>query len=537
MAFLISKINWYGGSGGCGQPSGCDDSQYFWWPNQGGSRITGHWDWIYDALDLGYRIVLGRRGEFGGMTYWYNAFVTHSGTSYVGSSAAASSYTHSPFWWVSTHAGPELSCISQYGAHTGMAVGTCAIIGCMDPLANNTNYQATQPCSGCCTYNYGCTDGSAWNHDPQAVIDDGSCVYRGCMDTSANNFCTNCTISNPAACTYNQPTVSLNRNPGSIIRGQSSTLSWSTNYANSGTISVINYSISPVSSGSRTVSPTSTTTYTLSVQGNGNTSASNSTTVTVYTPPTTSISVSPTTIPSNGQATLTWNTSGDASTAVISPSIGVSNPPLSSQQNVSPTSTTTWTITVTGLGGTASDSCTLTVLDPPTCSITASPNPLPFGGNITINYSSSNSTSLTLTPIYNISSANSSDATDTTMPTVTLLVNQSGTYTDTIDWTTYDGNPILNSVKYTITATGSGGTDVKSSGVIPTATDRTPDLIVIPDSGPLPPETEPVTSPKLDPMTSGLLVDDIDVPVEITANKPIKVDIDSSGNWQSVKQS
>ena len=535
MAFLISKINWYGGSGGCGRPSGCDDSQYFWWPGQGGSRISGHEDWVYDALDLGYRINLGRRGEFGGMYYWYNAFISDPGTVLpLGSTAGSSTYdpSRSPYWWVAHHAGPEQICIGQHGVHTGMAIGTCAIIGCMDPLANNTNYQATQPCSGCCTYNYGCTDGSAWNHDPAAVIDDGSCVYRGCMDTSANNFCTNCTISNPSACTYDQPTVSLNRSPGSIIRGQSSTLSWSTNYANSGIISMINYSISPVSSGSRTVSPTTSTTYTLTVYGNGGTSASNSTTVTVYTPPTVTLTVSPTTISSGQSATLQWNTSGDAGTAVISPSIGTSNPPMSSSATVSPTSTTTWTITVSGLGGTASDTATLTVLDPPSCSITASPNPLPFGSNVTVNYSSSLATSVTLTPTYTI------DGIATQMTAVSLPVNQSGTYTDTIDWVaTYNGVlKTLNSVKYTITATGAGGSDTSSTPTIPTATDRTPDLIAIPASGPLPPDTEPVTSPKLDPMTSALLVDDIDVPVEITANLPIKVDIDGSGNWQDVKQ-
>ena len=535
MAFLISKINWFGGSGGCGRPSGCDDTKYFWWPGQGGSRISGHEDWVYDALDLGYRLNLGRRGEFSGMYYWYMAFITDPATVMpLGPTAGSSTYdpARSPFWWVSTHAGPEQTCIGQLGVHTGMAIGTCAIVGCMDPLANNTNYQATQPCSGCCTYNYGCTDGSAWNHDPAAVIDDGSCVYRGCMDTSANNFCTNCTISNPSACTYTTPTVSLNRSPGSIIRGQSSTLSWNTNYANSGTISVINYSISPVSSGSRTVSPTTTTTYNLTVYGNGGTQASNSTTVTVYTPPTVSLSVSPTTISSGQSATLQWNTSGDAGQAVISPSIGTSNPPMSSSTTVSPTSTTTWTITVSGLGGTASDTATLTVLDPPSCSITASPNPLPFGSNVTINYSSSLSTSVTLTPTYTI------DGIATQMTAVSLPANQSGTYTDTIDWVaTYNGVlKTLNSVKYTITATGAGGSDTSSTPTIPTATDRTPDLIAIPASGPLPPDTEPVTSPKLDPMTSALLVDDIDVPVEITANHPIKVDIDGSGNWQDVKQ-
>ena len=66
--------------------------------------------------------------------------------------------------------------------------------------------------------------------------------------------------------------------------------------------------------------------------------------------------------------------------------------------------------------------------------------------------------------------------------------------------------------------------------------DMTPNLISVPASGPLPPNTEPVTSPKSDSQIT-LLVDDIDVPVKIKANHPIKVDINDSGNWQDVEQS
>ena len=123
------------------------------------------------------------------------------------------------------------------------------------------------------------------------------------------------------------------------------------------------------------------------------------------------------------------------------------------------------------------------------------------------------------------------------MTAVTLLVNQSGTYTDTIDWNTYDGDPkVLNSVQYAVSATGSGGSSSANSPVIPVNMDRTPNLISVPASGPLPPNTEPVTSPKSDSQIT-LLVDDIDVPVKIKANHPIKVDINDSGNWQDVEQS
>jgi len=32
------------------------------------------------------------------------------------------------------------------------------------------------------------------------------------------------------------------------------------------------------------------------------------------------------------------------------------------------------------------------------------------------------------------------------------------------------------------------------------------------------------------------LVEDIDIPVEIKASSPIKVDVDESGTWQDVRQ-
>ena len=61
-----------------------------------------------------------------------------------------------------------------------------------------------------------------------------------------------------------------------------------------------------------------------------------------------------------------------------------------------------------------------------------------------------------------------------------------------------------------------------------------PDLINIPPSGPLPPDDEPVISPVV--TSNALLVDDIDLPVEVQATEPIKVEIDGDGNWQDVRE-
>lgn len=77
------------------------------------------------------------------------------------------------------------------------------------------------------------------------------------------------------------PTATFSASPTSITSGGSSTLSWSTTYANSVSISGVG-AVSPVASGSVVVSPTSTTTYTLTATGDGG-SVSKDVTVTVTT--------------------------------------------------------------------------------------------------------------------------------------------------------------------------------------------------------------------------------------------------------------
>jgi len=512
MGFQAGHFNTYG------NPLVCSYN-VFWFPD--GS------DWVYDEISNWYMYFFGRYAESGGAGYWKGTFTNPSNMSVYGSSASTSVYTTSLFTFIYYGGAGERAAVASNGRHTGMSTGPCPVYGCTDPNANNYNSSANTN-DGSCTYNYGCTDPNANNYDPNAYYDDGSCTYiqYGCMDPNANNYNPNANVNQ--GCTYNSPTVSFTRNPTSIIQGQSSTLSWNTNYATSGTIPQLGYTISPVSSGSKVVNPSTTTTYTINLSGYGGTSTTASTTVTVYVPPNVNISVSPTTIAQGGSATLSWSTSGDASSANINQ--GVGSVPLSSTTTVSPTSTTTYTISVSGSGGSDSAQVTLSVLPPPSASITASPNPLPFGSNVTINYSSSNANTVNLYRYYTI------DNTQTQMLTTSLPVNQSGTVTDTITWTDYDGefDPTLNAVQYTISASNGVTTGSAQSGVISVAQDKMPDLITIPPSDGLDRDEEPVISPVV--TTSALLVDDIDVPVEIKADAPIKVEIDGDGTWRDVQE-
>jgi peptidoglycan-associated lipoprotein len=78
--------------------------------------------------------------------------------------------------------------------------------------------------------------------------------------------------------------------------------------------------------------------------------------------PTVSLSVEPSTIEKGQSSTLSW-TSTAATSATISPTVG--SVEAQGSTSVSPDESTTYTITVTGPGGTASDSQRVTVTTPP----------------------------------------------------------------------------------------------------------------------------------------------------------------------------
>ena len=160
-----------------------------------------------------------------------------------------------------------------------------------------------------------------------------------------------------------RPTVSLAAQPASIRRGESATLRWSS--TNAARLS-ISPGIGTVStSGSRRVSPTSTTTYRITATNADGETASDSATVTVAAQPapTVSLTAQPASIRRGESATLQWS-STNAESLSISPGIGAVS--ASGSRRVSPTSTTTYRITAENADGqTASDSATVTVNAPP----------------------------------------------------------------------------------------------------------------------------------------------------------------------------
>ena len=239
----------------------------------------------------------------------------------------------------------------------------------------------------------------------------------------------------------------------------------------------------------------------------------------VYQQPSVQINSSNSTIIIGESTTLSWSTTGTVSSSSINQGIG--GVPNSSNTSVSPTTTTTYTITSNGYCGTASDSTTITVLTPPTATITG-PSSINYGDTLTFNYSTTYSTSRVLTITYNYYDQVLTD---------TVNVSESGSYSPTITWT--DHGPHL--IYAQLAVSGAGGNNQATESV-PVNIDTTPDVFNIPTSEDKMPDEENIISPDVSITSNEVQVEDIDIPVEIKSSNPILIDIDDQDNWQEIRQ-
>ena len=182
------------------------------------------------------------------------------------------------------------------------------------------------------------------------------------------------------------PEVSFSADPQTITMGESSALSWNVIDADIISIDPGIGSVGP--NGPYEVFPTETTTYTITAVGTGGTTTK-SVTVSVNIPlPTVSITADPEAILLGESSTLTWS-STHADTCMIEPGIGSVD--VSGSTQVSPTETTTYTITATGPGGTAASDVTITVTDPnapPSVTMTPASAVISQGESITLTWNS-----------------------------------------------------------------------------------------------------------------------------------------------------
>lgn len=375
------------------------------------------------------------------------------------------------------------------------------VYGCKDPNATNFNPYANQPSTGCTYIVYGCTDPNASNYNSSATNNDGSC-------------------------TYPNPTVSLSLSPNSIIQGQSASLSWSTFNSTSQSITNIG---GVASSGSLNVSPSSTTTYTLTGNYYGYTSASVSRTLTVYTPPSISFTVDDSEIVRLDTTILRWSVSGSVSTVTISPGIGSTN--ISSQAIISPTTTTTYTLSADGPGGAASATVTVTVIDPPSVSLNG-PLAVSYGDNITLSHEMSRATASYL--LYIQETDLDGNVTTPSVSPVDLGAGNSANASYTHLVTYHDRGPA--SIQYSLTGVGSGGLTDVDVVTVPINIDQTPNAIQIPASEDKLRDEAPVITPDTEVTTDQILIEEIDIPVEVKSDYPIQVEIENSGTYIEVRE-
>lgn len=332
------------------------------------------------------------------------------------------------------------------------------------------------------------------------------------------------------------PTVSsFTATPSAIRRGQTTRLSWSTSNATSATINNGVGSV-PVN-GFIDVSPLTTTVYTLSLTGLGNTTGSGQVIVTVYQPPSITFNIYRNPIAVGESTTIAWETFGDADTITWN-SGGIVNGNLSSSATISPTDSTTYSATVSGLGGTYTGSVRLVVNQRPTASL-VTPTSLVYNQQAILSYESAFSNiSLTLTPTYTYGRGiGAIVGTPVSLPIPNSSENGVGITTVTGTVTTqipYNTTGPF-SVTYTLTAVGNGGSR-ETIVDIPIIVDERPENINIPETQEAFKLQDPVISPNYDVTSNLLELDGVDIPVEIKSNKPIKVDLNRQDNWQDIRQ-
>jgi len=153
---------------------------------------------------------------------------------------------------------------------------------------------------------------------------------------------------------------SFSANKSSIDAGETAVLTWNTKNASSAIISPGVGSVAV--SGSTTVTPAATTTYTLTAKGKSGDPVSSTTTITVTPRIPPEISISQATIKRGQSTSLYWNAPGAIRVSIND----AGNVGISGKMQVSPNETATYTLTATYIDGTTqSTSVTVNVEQPP----------------------------------------------------------------------------------------------------------------------------------------------------------------------------
>ena len=84
-------------------------------------------------------------------------------------------------------------------------------------------------------------------------------------------------------------------------------------------------------------------------------------------------------------------------------------------------------------------------------------------------------------------------------------------------------------------ASGNGGTAERTARTLVNI-DQTPDNFTVDETDDLLKDADPVYTPETEILSEMYLINDIDIPVEIKADYPIKVDINKNDDWEDVRR-
>ena len=349
------------------------------------------------------------------------------------------------------------------------------------------------------------------------------------------------------------PTVTFTVTPSSYIRPGQATLSWTVQGVNvtdididqgiGDVLPITAFDENGVGTGSIVVNPNITRQYTLIAKnfgGDQGSQTSKTVILTVYEPTVANIVAVPNPITVGQTTNLQWTVTGDATEAQISPPLtGDGTVLLSSNANVSPNTTTRYTLTANGPGGFDEAFVDVKVCQIPTVSGNF-PTNLDYGVDFTVEVTYSAATSgagvvITYTNVEGVTTTDtreigvSASDENSTEDTVTFNSN--------IPWD--DFGPEI--IQYQLFASGCGGTVFAQAVTVAVDIDQLPDLFNIRDSRDQIPEDE-VYAPDEDVVLSDpIIITDIDIPVEIKSDKPIKVRFDNDDpnletSWNDVRR-
>ncbi len=360
-----------------------------------------------------------------------------TGTSLDVSPAATTTYT--------------LTATNAAGNATRQVTVTVAAAGAPS-IASFTADPATIAAGASTTLSWSVTGATAISIDPdigaltgtsRTVSPAATTLYTLTATNAAGSATRQVTVTVAAA---GAPSIaSFTADPATIAAEDTSTLSWSVSGATS---LQIDPDVGAVTGTSRTVSPAATTTYTLTAT-NAAGSATRQVTVTVAAagaPSIASFTADPTTIAVDDVSTLSWTVSG-ATSLRIDPDVGAVT---GADIDVSPSATTTYTLTATNDSGSSTRQVTVAVAGsvPAIASFTASSGTIAEGASATLSWSVTGATSISISPNVGAVSGTSCSVSPTATTSYTLTAtNAAGSTTQqvTVTVSAASGPPVIAS--------------------------------------------------------------------------------------------